>query len=294
MTQKFVSVGSHAAPANVITRPRSDYDFIADFDTAQEMIKAKGTLISCVPNKDGSKLIAKYKHQVPSEAEIAWAGTSAERILNYCIDKKTYNAPMEVLLMMKLSHRYLRNSPHFLKTMADIWSFRKAGVKLQDLELIDILKQREEETYTYAHPKLNVRKNEFFSADGVNYIVDHDLIHEYVKIWDKPIYQKIAVAGEEVFSSKDKFFCELSDQERLSAVWEESAVLAIERSLLPFPGTLTPHQAFLKALEKVCTSITSGWFREYAWENYYKVSTLFPLSATTTKIEEAYKKCLLK
>jgi hypothetical protein len=26
--------------------------------------------------------------------------------------------------------------------------------------------------------------------------------------------------------------------------------------------------SFLKALEKVCTSITSGWWREFAWENY--------------------------
>ncbi len=294
MTQKFVSVGSHAAPANVITRARSDYDFIADIDTAQEMIRAKGIVVSCVPNHDGSKLIAKYKHQVPSEAEIAWTGTSAERILNYCIDKRAYNAPMEVLLMMKLSHRYLKNSPHFAKTMKDIWAFRKAGVKLEDPELIDILKQREEETYTYAHPKLNVDKKDFFSGDGVNYVIDHDLIHEYVKLWSKPIYQKIAVVGQEVFSSKDKFFCELSDQEQLSAVWEESAVLAIERSLLPFPGTLTPHQAFLKALEKVCTSITSGWFREYAWENYYKVATLFSPDSTTLKIEEAYKKCLSK
>ena len=29
------------------------------------------------------------------------------------------------------------------------------------------------------------------------------------------------------------------------------------------------------ALMKVCTSITSGWFREYAWENYDKVLDLY-------------------
>jgi hypothetical protein len=45
-------------------------------------------------------------------------------------------------------------------------------------------------------------------------------------------------------------------------------VLAIERSLVPHPGKKTPEQAYLMALEKVCTSITSGWFREFAWENY--------------------------
>jgi len=32
---------------------------------------------------------------------------------------------------------------------------------------------------------------------------------------------------------------------------------------------------FEMALMKVCTSITSGWFREYAWENYQKVLDLY-------------------
>ena len=45
-------------------------------------------------------------------------------------------------------------------------------------------------------------------------------------------------------------------------------VLTIERSLVPYPGKKTPEQAYLMALEKVCTSITSGWFREFVWENY--------------------------
>jgi hypothetical protein len=26
---------------------------------------------------------------------------------------------------------------------------------------------------------------------------------------------------------------------------------------------------------KVCTSITSGWFREYAWENYHRVLQMY-------------------
>ncbi len=291
MKQQFVTVGSYAAPASLITRERSDYDFIADIDFAQDFIKTRGEVVSCVPNKDGSKLIAKYKHQKPVEAEIAWAGTSAERILNYCIEKKQWNAPLEVLLMMKLSHRYLKNSPHFLKTMKDIKTFRNAGVKLEDPELLDILKQREEETYAYKHPNLKVTKQDFFNGDGVNYIVDHDLIHEYVKMWDKPIYTKIAAEGEQVFSSKGKFFNNITDNERLAAVWEESCVLAIERSLLPFPGSLTPEQAFLKALEKVCTSITSGWFREYAWENYDRVVGLRSKQMLTAKLEEVVKKC---
>jgi hypothetical protein len=51
---------------------------------------------------------------------------------------------------------------------------------------------------------------------------------------------------------------------------EETYVLALERSLIPFPGKMQPRDAFKLALQKVCTSITSGWFREYAWNNYRK------------------------
>lgn len=51
-------------------------------------------------------------------------------------------------------------------------------------------------------------------------------------------------------------------------------VLALERSQIPFKN-MAPKTSFLIALEKVCTSITSGWFREYAWENYDKVVSLY-------------------
>jgi hypothetical protein len=30
-----------------------------------------------------------------------------------------------------------------------------------------------------------------------------------------------------------------------------------------------------KALDKVCTSITSGWFREFAWQNYDEVVKIY-------------------
>ena len=38
--------------------------------------------------------------------------------------------------------------------------------------------------------------------------------------------------------------------------------------MVPFPGVLTPDQAYEKALIKISTSITSGWFREFCWENF--------------------------
>jgi hypothetical protein len=52
---------------------------------------------------------------------------------------------------------------------------------------------------------------------------------------------------------------------RLNGVIEEACVLSIERSLVPWPNAKTPDQAFKFALSKVCSSITSGWFRSYSY-----------------------------
>lgn len=113
---------------------------------------------------------------------------------------------------------------------------------------------------------------EFFNGDGVAYLYDHDEIHESVKIDSAPAYTNFQSDNAEVMCDMKKFF-ELPEQIRLNAVYEESCVLALERSIIPF-GT-DYERAFVMALEKVCTSITSGKFREYAWENYYTVRDMF-------------------
>ena len=55
---------------------------------------------------------------------------------------------------------------------------------------------------------------------------------------------------------------------------EETQVLALERSQVLFEN-VEPKKSFDMALNKVCSSITSGWFREYAWENYKNVQKLY-------------------
>lgn len=73
-------------------------------------------------------------------------------------------------------------------------------------------------------------------------------------------------------TSRQKFES-LPRRVRLNGVLEESYVLALERAIIPHD--VDPEKAFLMALSKVCTSITSGWFREFAWENYHAVRRLY-------------------
>lgn len=222
------------------------------------------------------------------EFEIAQNGNTAEELLqivepNVNLSKiaamtGVYNADPSVILALKLSHRYLKNNPYFLKTMNDIIELRELGYKVPE-ELKEWLKKREKETYAYKHPSLNRNKENFFKGDNVPYIYEHDDIHEAVKHSYAPAYSFFQKEGAEVTVSKEKWD-QLSNGEwgrqcQLWSVLEESYVLALERCLIPNKFTYPPRRAFIMALEKVCTSITSGWWREYAWEHYHQAVGLY-------------------
>ncbi len=199
-----------------------------------------------------------------------WVGGRAQtHITGYPLDLPT----LDQLYTLKLSHRYLKNSPFFMKTMLDIYALRTAGAQVFNEAW---LASREKMTYHYQHPNLMRDKGQFFTGDSVAYVYDHDSIHQAVKLEDVPAYTRFSTPGQEVFSSRARFDA-LDETYKLHAVLEESYVLAMERSQIPFPGT-SPHRSFVTALEKVCTSITSGWFREYAWENYFMCLTMYESS----------------
>lgn len=180
-------------------------------------------------------------------------------------DTATHVASPDTVLMMKLSHRYKKDSPHFDKTMQDIQKLRSIGIKLDEY-LEKAMNAREKLTLAsiQTNYKLNVEKDRFFT-DNVPYQYDHDDLHIAVAILDKPAYNYYLADNAQVMCSKEKFFA-LPNSIRICGVLEECYVLALERAVIPHG--VDPEKAFKMALKKVCTSITSGWFREYAWENY--------------------------
>lgn len=291
-------IGSSALLANNIAqkdRVQKDTDIICTFEQFKAFIKELATfdtIVRSVPISNGKKWHVRVSSGWNFEFEFAFEGNSGYDLLarhgllgvdtTDILDRAIHHATPAECLMLKLSHRYLRNSPHFKKTMDDIQWLRSKGVLL-DEELKQILVKREAETYTYKHPALNVSKEDFFNGDGVNYIYDHDSIHltqaliyEHSSLhsWPKPAYTYYMQDGAQVNTSKEKFF-EVPEQVRLYGVYEETCVLALERSQIPSNFEADPQKSFMLALEKVCTSITSGWFREYAWENYQKVVDLY-------------------
>lgn len=217
----------------------------------------------------------------PCEFEDAGQRPSSQMLIDIVTkDPKTLKTDFgmvptfDVLFALKASHKYLKNSPHFWKTAIDYHRMKDMGATIRP-ELTEFFKLREKETYSYGHPKLNVDKKSFFSDEhGVKYIWDHDDIHKAIAIGERPAYTYYAKDGEEVKSDKEKFFA-LPEEVRLNGVIEEACTLAVERSLVPFPGAMAPKQAWIFALSKVASSITSGWFRAYAYENIFRVVKMY-------------------
>ena len=223
------------------------------------------------------------EHEVILDAEfIGRDNPSSQLVYDYILrtgdreqgwQSEVVYANVDTLYMLKMSHRYKKNSPHFLKTMKDIQIFREEGACIPDYDLYEA---RMDATYEYAHPNLRRTKEEFFITSGeLKYEYDHDSLHQAVAHRPRPMYTYYAVDGEQVLSDRSKFEGLSSDYERNLGVIEEAYVLALERSVIPF-GT-NQDVAFYMALEKVCTSITSGWFREWAWEHYSDVIRIYQM-----------------
>lgn len=278
------------------TRVCSDWDYIATLDQVMAWIKQhKEDLKFAIPRDEGKYYHCRLKDGTNYEFELAWEGTSAKMLLDAYGSDGYCTAVDDDLYLIKMCHRYKKNSVHFLKTMRDIHTLRQTiGVDnavdwMETFGNIPIIEQRMKESYDYGHPKLNVTSKEFFNADGIDYVYDHDSIHLTVALTHNgdpvghrrktiPAYTFYMKEGSEVMTSKEKFMsCE--EQIRLYGVYEETCVLALERSQIPHglgkDGGPTPRWSFEKALEKVCTSITSGFFREYAWEKHEDIMDLY-------------------
>lgn len=145
-----------------------------------------------------------------------------------------------------------------------------------------IYKRHREESKKKKHPKLNQSKDNFFSAKESYNTFDHDSIHVAVAAPRPPAYLSYKGESEEVWCERGKWDA-ISGEEKLRGVVEEACVLALERSIIPalfgregeikFIGE---QRAFEYAVMKVSTTITSGWFREWAIENHDRVMAARP------------------
>lgn len=258
-----------------------DWDWIADYNGYNDFVNSiKNKRLNFI---DSNKIAVFTKEDI-HEFELAFKDSYLIELLNIAKNNSSvatlhesgeyYIANPNLVFALKKSHRFLKDSPHFLKTMLDYNHLKDIGCSVPDV-LKNWYKVREKETYNYNHPKLkNVTKADFFKDDMVPYKYDHDSIHWAIKQLDQPAYNYFKENTSEVECAKE-LFDKCTDEIKLYSVLEEAYVLALERSQIPNNFTIEPCVSFNIALMKVCTSITSGWWREFAYNNYYKVKSIY-------------------
>ena len=171
-------------------------------------------------------------------------------------------------------HRDWNWDAHITKYHKFILPLLKSDLHLTDPILLERIRLTKE-AYPQGNPNLN-QSNEMFFDDPVEKVYDHDFLHELYAYEDRPMFEKLKHEGEE-----GKAWCakglwdELSQTQKLQCVAEETYVIATERFMVPNDWNYPTKKAFYFALKKVCTTLTSGWFRDFAIDNFPEVFELF-------------------
>ncbi len=216
--------------------------------------------------------------------------SSSHRILEYCQAVEPHRdgyvvAPLEVLEAVKSAHIIF---PHgFQKHIEDLHRLRhecgyasrmkiRRSAPIQTIYLTRRIETMLRLGVPGDHLDLNKTSEDFLEKDEklvIKKYIPHDDIHLLVAANGcQPAYHNLRKNISKAFMDFD-LFRKAKLQQRLSCVFEECMAIAIERYLLT--GSMSDaDQAYLRALQKVCTSLTKGWFREFAINYYPRVKTL--------------------
>lgn len=320
----MILIGSRAFAFNYKdfkrTNLMSDYDLIMKESTFKEWFNLNRSFIkSSIPTSENKYKVVVFKDNVKVNYEIEIVSETdkessnsllfenlSDIVLTDGIYKGFLGEKFQVmngrfLGLTKKSH--ITYPIHFEKNMIDLQAImRNEGTKFISTELSELellyLKRRIEETKLrnpQKTPNLNVSTEDFFSSKlPVDAYFVHDDLHNLMAHRDKPIFEMMQSDNSKAWCEKDMFF-RLPFEYRLEAVVEEAYVIAMERYIIPQYGKdLNNHFiCFKKAVQRICTTLTSGWFREFAIQNYSEVLSKYDENFTL-KFINAYNNGLIK
>jgi len=184
-------------------------------------------------------------------------------------------ASPEVLLSLKKSHI---NFPiKFEKHIKD-YNFLLSKLKEDKLSKITKtnFKETEKRVGELRTPSLKKSTMNFFGqSDGyVKYFYIHDDIHHVMAHYDRPVYEDMQVDSSSAWCERD-MWNKFSFEKKAKCVLEEAYVIALERRIIPMLNgcgeVVTSKKAFEWALMRICTTLCSGWFRQFATDNYVNI-----------------------
>ena len=186
-----------------------------------------------------------------------------------------YASP-EVLFSLKKSHIHfpIKFNKH-INDYCFLYDFFKGEDKLSQITKINY-KETEERIGKLKTPSLNKSLDKFFGQSDKyfkSYFI-HDHIHIAMAHYDKPLYERMQydltlAKCEKVLWEKFTF------EEKCKCVLEEVYVIALERKMIPMmfgkAEYISAEEAMKWSLMRVCTTLCSGWFREFATNNYFRI-----------------------
>jgi hypothetical protein len=146
----------------------------------------------------------------------------------------------------------------------------------KDREILDKRTKLTMARYPQGNPNLMQSVDGFFD-DAVTKKYNHDYLHELVAYNDEPLYKKMQKDSSLAWCNKDLWYT-LNHEQKLQCIAEEAYVIAIERFLVPSNWYTPAKLAYFKAVNKICTTLCSGWFRDFAIDNYPEVLELFDIA----------------
>lgn len=186
----------------------------------------------------------------------------------------------ECLYILKAGHIHTaqRNQMLWEKHIHDYHILRKM-IKLKIVDkykmdrLIRLHRKTTNQRVKERTPKLHGVSKEMFFDDSVIKYYEHDDIHKCMAHKRKPMYEYMQLDSTKVECDRS-LWDEFSNEEKIQCVLEECYVIALERKVIPskVSGKVQNHfNAVRWALYRVCTTLCSGWFRQFAIDNYYEI-----------------------
>lgn len=245
---KNILIGSQALAlqSNFRTTPNTDWDVVSwdsDLNIGENMLEIHE------PDVLGNWYLENYL----SDITVVKNGV----VLHVC--------SLEGLALIKRSH--LWREYKFERNMKLFNWYLKQHLNPAD----PYLAQRTKLTQVYFqenHPKLNVTVEQFFD-DFVSKKYDHDWLHTLYAHEDEPLYKKMQKDSSKAWCEKN-MWDNFSYNQKLQCIQEEAYVIATERFIakdFSYPYKL----AYYNAVNKICTTLCSGWFRDFALDNYESV-----------------------
>ena len=195
--------------------------------------------------------------------------------------KELVVATKEVLFSVKCSHIHMPTKlVKFRKHIQDYqWLLEQVGSDTLSEITTEHFKHNEEVAgRKLKTPKLAKDSQKFFkeSSGPVEYRFIHDDIHDIMAHYAKPLYTRMQWKGTKSAMCHKVLWDEFSFEDKCRTVLEEAYVIALERKLIPYHFDKTkqewqPETALDWSLMRICTNLCSGWFRQFACDNYKQI-----------------------